>query len=685
MFQKHKKEVLNFINLTFLNLFAMRKSILLFFLIFIAHKNFAQSQKTDSVKTKLIESIIIISTNNLANKEEKPLSTIDEYLQNSTKIEMIRRGGYAWEPLINNMPTERTLVTIDGMRVFGACTDKMDPITSYLEISNLSEAEVNSGQEGSCHGATIGGSIDLKRYKNSFGKEKLNFGVQSGYETVNAQKIFGTSANFKNQKFYIDTDFMFRNAENYKDGNGNEVFFSQFRKFNISGISGVKIAENELLEASLIYDKASDVGYPALPMDVSLAEAIITSLKLEILPKSEILKNWETKIYYNNITHRMDDTTRPSVPIHMDMPGFSKTFGYYSKLKIEKNKHQILLNLNGFYNNSRAEMTMYPNNPTENIMFMLTWPDVNTLFQGIYAEDKIKINENSSVKLLGSIGFHRNKIESEFGLNSLQIFYPEMKAQKNRLLKSLASNYQFSQKNWELGLGLAYGERAPSVSEGYGFYLFNSFERFDYVGNPNLENEKSLEVNAFVSYKNQNFSTKISSSYFHISNYIVGKKQTGLVPMTIGANGVKIYSGLDYATVFNIDFTTEVQMIENLKWKSQFGYNRGKDNDSQNLPFMSPFSFKTSLSWYKNKFSSEISMIGNLKHKDFAPIYGETKTPAYSILNLSFGYKFIFDHHKIFTKIGVENILDKFYTTFSDWNKIPRPGRNFFLNLNYSL
>ena len=62
----------------------MRKTIFLFLLILLYVKNFAQFQKLDSTKTKEIEGVIIISTNNLANKEEKLLSTIDEYLQNST-------------------------------------------------------------------------------------------------------------------------------------------------------------------------------------------------------------------------------------------------------------------------------------------------------------------------------------------------------------------------------------------------------------------------------------------------------------------------------------------------------------------------------------------------------------------------------------------------------------------------
>ena len=123
----------------------------------------------------LKEVIVIGKKSQLYQKQAKPLATIDEYLQQSTKVDMIRRGSYAWEPMINNMTTERTLVTIDGMRIFGACTDKMDPITSYVEVSNLSEATIKSGQQGACHGATIGGSIDLQRNRSGFLRFRLGY------------------------------------------------------------------------------------------------------------------------------------------------------------------------------------------------------------------------------------------------------------------------------------------------------------------------------------------------------------------------------------------------------------------------------------------------------------------------------------------------------------------------------
>ena len=248
----------------------MKRYVLVNILVLLFTNSFAQKYSTDTIQPQHIQEVIVIGTTKISSKENKPLGSIDEYLQRSAKVEMIKRGAYAWEPLINGLPTERTLVTIDGMRIFGACTDKMDPITSYIEVSNLMEASISSGQEGSCHGNTIGGAIDLKRNKMGFGQKKWNFNLNSGYESVNQQKIFGAGTNLKTEKFYTDVNFMMRDAENYKAGGNLEIPFSQFQKINVSGISGLKIGANKLVEVSVIYDKANDVGYPALPMDVSI-------------------------------------------------------------------------------------------------------------------------------------------------------------------------------------------------------------------------------------------------------------------------------------------------------------------------------------------------------------------------------------------------------------------------------
>lgn len=664
----------------------MKKIVFILGLQFIASISLsAQVQTKDTIVPKSLNEVIVISKKaHLSQKQAKSLATIDEYLQQSGKIEMIKRGGYAWEPIINSMATERTLITIDGMRIFGACTDKMDPITSYVEVSNLSEATIKSGQQGACHGATIGGAIDLKRNRGNFSDLGWEASINTGYETNSNQKIFGTAINYVENSFYVDTDFMYRDADNYTAGNNQEVLFSQFRKFNVSTTSGFLIGKNKLIEGSLIYDKATNVGYPALPMDVSLAEALITSLKFEYTPKSSKIENWESKLYYNNITHRMDDTKRPFVPIHMDMPGWSDTYGFYSKAKGVFENHHFTANLNSFYNRSIAEMTMYPTDPNENLMFMFTWPDIRTFYGSLFLEDNIELNSTSSLKFSGSLANHFNKVADELGLESLQIFYPNMSASKSRILKSISSNYSYNKNGFEYGFGLAYGERAPSVSEGYGFYLFNSFDRYDYIGNPGLKNETSVEVNTSLAYATKKLSAKLTSSYFHISNYIIGKPDATLIPMTIGASGVKIYTALDYATIFNTDLNVEYQISDHCKTKGQLVYNYGKDFEDKNLPFISPLRYSASLNYKIDRFSSEIMVQGNATQTQYSPFYGEDRTSDYAILNLATSYLFAIDGSKLNVRAGIENILDTYYSTFSDWNNIPRKGRNFFLNVNFA-
>ena len=185
--------------------------------------------------------------------------------------------------------------------------------------------------------------------------------------------------------------------------------------------------------------------------------------------------------------------------------------------------------------------------------------------------------------------------------------------------------------------------------------------------------------------KKEKIKMKITSSYFHISNYIVGKPDTSLIPMTIGATGVKIYTALDYANIFNISLTSEIKFSRQLKWNSQLVYSRGKDFNNVNLPFISPISYSTSIAYSKEKLSSEIVFQGNAKHTNFGGIYGEDKTPDYAIINANFGYKFNINKSKLITKFGIENILDTYYSTYSDWNNFPRQGRNFFVNLSIIL
>ncbi len=659
---------------------------------FIFHwSSSAQERRIEIIKDTVLpvflnEVIVIASYKNALehHTQHKPLSTLDEYLEASKKVSMMKRGAYAWEPMINDMTSERLSVTIDGMRIFGACTDKMDPITSYVDVSNLSDVHVAGGQQGAEHGSIIGGAIDMRLEKSNFKPLGWVGSFESGFEGNNQAKIIGGELNYSDENFYVDTDIIYRDAENYVAGGGEEVKFSQYQKYNISTNVGLKIADDKMLLATFIFDEAKDVGYPALPMDVSLARAFIGSVTWQQTNFIGNFTNWESKLYANSITHIMDDSKRPDVPIRMDMPGWSDTYGYYSQTNLKLAKHAVLLKLDGFYNRSLAEMTMYPNTPNEREMFMLTWPDVRTLNSAFYGEDVIKL-KNSSLKVSTRLAYQNFTIADELGLNSLRIFYPEMAQSQNRFLKSVSTLYQTKLKKNYLNLGLSYGDRAPSVSEGFGFYLFNSFDNHDYIGNPDLKNEKAIEGNLKIVVPLKKLRLNFEGNYFHAIDYIIGVVNPVLSVMTIGAEGVKIYENLAYAHLYNATFDAKYQLLPELSLTGLVSYHRGVDQDGGNLPFISPFTYSSVLQFSKGTFSGALSMRGAADQVNFNPEYGEDKTNAYTVFSLSLGKNFSFQKDSFYVKAGVENLFDENYSTYTDWRNIPRMGRNAFMTISYTI
>src|SRR5699024_10338046 len=195
---------------------------LLIGLLFVTVNVYSQrdtNKKRDTIIAPIQLKEVVLSTQIDAKIQNqlKKSSTIDELLSTSESISFIKRGAYAWEPLLNNMSSERSTITIDGMHIFGACTDKMDPVTSYVESNNLSDIDIKSGQEGSLHGATVAGSIDLKRKNTPFGMGGWRGSYQTGFESNNNQFLNMGNVSYSDERLVADASVSYRKASNYLD------------------------------------------------------------------------------------------------------------------------------------------------------------------------------------------------------------------------------------------------------------------------------------------------------------------------------------------------------------------------------------------------------------------------------------------------------------------------------------
>ena len=630
-----------------------------------------------------LDEVVIVSEAGRGRKRSAKgqVASIDEHLSELKNVSLVRRGSYAWEPVVNNMQTERLSTTIDGMKIFYACTDKMDPVTSYVESGNLQSISLNSGLDGNPQATgNIGGSLDLKLRKAGFDSDAFHASASAGHEWNGHVQVYGADAALSSHRTYLNAGAFFRHADNNKVGGGDELQFSQFQKVNVFTNAGLRLAEKDMLEATFIFDRATDVGYPALNMDVAKAEGLITSLSYKHLFRNA---SWETKAYYNHITHEMDDTKRPDVQIHMDMPGDSWTAGVYSLLTTSHKQHDVALNYDLYYNRLFADMTMYPGGAAP--MYMVTWPDVGTLNTGVAVTDNVSIARNQSLRLSAKVAWQQQRLNNEEGYHALKVFFPDMTDTYHQTTGRIAANYQFIVHNLQFIFGAGWGSRAPTVTEAYGYYLNNTFDQYDYIGNPSLKNESAVELNGAAKFSILNSQFSIDGNVFLFSNYIIGQFETRLSPMTVGAEGVKVYGNISHATIANVSLSWDWQITEQLRWNKKVSYSAGRDADGDALPLISPISWQSEWIYQHQRFQAQATIKGNARQSNFGEKYGETAAKAWTIVSLAASYQFSILHSQFSIRAGIENLFDKQYATYADWNHIPQKGRNIYMNLTFEL
>jgi iron complex outermembrane receptor protein len=342
--------------------------------------------------------------------------------------------------------------------------------------------------------------------------------------------------------------------------------------------------------------------------------------------------------------------------------------------------HDVALNYDLYYNRLFADMTMYPGGAAP--MYMVTWPDVGTLNTGVAITDHISIASNQSLRLSAKVAWQQQRLNNEEGYHALKVFFPGMTDAYHQTTGRIAANYQISAYNSQFSLGAGWGSRAPTVTEAYGYYLNNTFDQYDYIGNPSLKNESAVELNGAVKWRpSEGVNVTLDGNVFLFSNYIIGQFETRLSPMTVGAEGVKVYGNISHATIANISLSWDWQITEHLQWNKKVSYSSGRDADGDPLPLISPISWQSEWIYQHQRLQAQLAIKGNARQNNYGEKYGETAAKAWTIVNLAAQYQF----PSVTVRAGVENLFDKQYTTYADWNHIPQKGRNIYVNLSFEI
>ena len=284
--------------------------------------------------------------------------------------------------------------------------------------------------------------------------------------------------------------------------------------------------------------------------------------------------------------------------------------------------------------------------------------------------------------LSGKLSWQHQRLNNDEGYKALSVFFPGMQQAYHQTTGRIAASFNSSILQFlNFSIGAGWGSRAPTVTEAYGYYLNNTFDQYDYIGNPHLKNESAIELNTNYQFIIHNAQFTIDANAFFFSNYIIGQFENRLSAMTVGAEGVKVYGNIDHATIANVSLTAEWRPVKGFRWSAKGTYSMGRDDEGDNLPLIAPFTYQSRLSYTTGSLSLQTEVKGHTRQAKYGKKYGETETAAWTIVNLSANYQL----YQFTLRAGVENLFDKYYATYADWCHIPQKGRNIYVNLSFEI
>ncbi|MCD4745930.1 MAG: TonB-dependent receptor, partial [Bacteroidales bacterium] len=652
------------------------------------------------------------STINKIQINESPISDIGDYLRSSPNISGIRKGGCSIDPVIRGFKYSQLNVQVNnGMKIEGGCPNRMDPAVSHIDIEDIEAIEIIKGPYALRYGPSMGGVINLITKKPDFyDKFEIHLNALKGYETNwNGNKehisVFGGDKHF-------GFNFSGSNYEygNYKAGNG-EVVNSEFRKYNYKAQIGYSPIKNHSFLFSFEESKGRDVLYPALPMDERTDDTQLMSFDYMASQISKTINSLTFKLYNSDVRHVMDNKNRPfsdTVVAISSINAINKGFRAELGLNIKDSHLFTGIDYENISKDGKRDkyLIIQPNLPEKEEKL---WNNALITNLGVFTEYKSSISTFDFIAAL-RVDFNKansSEISVPIGGKIYEYYNDSATSELINISFSIGA-IKYLNENLSISFALGRGVRSPDMIERYIILLPIGYDKFDYLGDPELNPEINNQIDITLKYSNKKTGFfELNGFYSLVNDFITGKRipPSQQKPLSKDVLGVKQFYNADKAILKGFEFIYKTPDNKSLEayLSAAFTYGTistatkyimdryGKVVDDEEInndalteipPFESTIGFF--YKFFNGKFTPKCSLRFVAAQHHISEASYEKETPGFIVTNFSFFYKF---HKLLNVSAGVNNIFDKAYYEHLNRNIIGsnadfyEPGRIFFVNL----
>jgi iron complex outermembrane receptor protein len=638
---------------------------------------------------------ITVSADPKAPQQPAPVNDGASFLKNIPGFSMIRKGGTDGDPVLRGLAGSRLNILTDGVAFYGGCGMRMDPPTAYIFPETFDKVTVIKGPQTVLQGnGNLAGVVLFERDPDrhsapgGYGTASLMAG---SWGRIDAMAEGGYSA----EKAYFRADASHAESNDYSDGDGREVHSSYLRQ-SLSAAAGWTPDRDTRLELNAVGSRA-EAAYADRSMDGVKFDREGYGLKLEKRRLSPLLQKLSAQLDYNYIDHVMDNySLRPASAMYMvnNPDRETKSAKLSAELALsgatlltvgadwQGNEH-TLRKASGM---TQAAADAYTSKPR-----ML---DMETEITGLFGELRHELDGGKRIVAgLRYDGWSADRYNSMTGA----------------ALASDSADLSSGFVRFEQDLAGLHG--AAFIGLGHAERPMDYWEASTYSGlapASKLNPEKNTELDAGLTWRNDELSGSVSVFYSKVDDYILTYSSTSGASPYLAANCASTTSGMTttWNCSGNVDATryggeADLAWMFAPQWTlhGTLAYVHA-DNDTLDVPLAQtpPLEGKLGLD-YKTGPWAMGGVLRMVSRQDrvqvgYGNIVGQDigATAGFATLALNASYK---PNRQLLISAGVDNVFDKTYAEhisrsgaavvgYSTDTRVNEPGRFVWAKLNYT-
>ncbi len=623
-------------------------------------------------------------------------SNIIDAIAKQPGMSQITTGSGISKPVIRGLGYNRVLVVNDGIRQEGQQWG--DEHGVEVDAQNVYSVEILKGPASLMYGSDAMAGVLILNPEPVMTQGTARIDVATEYQTNNG--LFDYTARLKgNHKgFVYNWRYSDKMAHDYKNKYDGYVANSRFRERALSGMLG--------LNKSWGYSRLK-LGYYHLTPGIVEGERDETTGELlredngkhygKLLPFQQV-KHYRAVLYNSfvigegtlNATVGYQQNRRQEFEESKDACGLDfllHTVNYDLRYHLpELGGWKTNVGIGGMYQKSQNEGTEY------------LIPAYNLFDIGAFATASKSLSDQ--IHLSGGLRYDTRHLRSHSLTDDGEERFTSFSRDFHGLTGSIGAIYNVSDR-LDLKLNVSRGFRAPNLSELGSNGEHEGTLRYE-LGNQQLKEESSWQVDAGMDYTSEYLSLQLSLFANRIDNYIFIEKLDDVV-----IDGVPAYQyKAGEARIMGGEARVVVHPVKHLHFENAFSYVNSvqlhQPEEGKYLPFTPAPRWLSTLHYdvhtNSKAFSGmyvEVEMDCNLKQSHVHRVNDtETPTPSYTLFNASAGTKVMGRRRELFSiYLTANNIFDKAYQShlsrlkYADTNNVTgrtgvyNIGRNFGIKL----